>query len=281
MARLADDISFYRQVRYMNSTQMSKGTRRRQQILQKLKQQGRITVQEIIETMGCSEATARRDLDVLERQGELVRTIGGALFEGPSPMKEIPFAEKKNQLWFEKEVIAKKAAELIEEGDSICLSGGTTTYLIAKEIKKRQGITVVTNAVNIAMELADSEALQVVVIGGVMRSNTFELSGPLAEKTIEHLNIRKLFLGIDGLRIDKGITTYSELEAATARMMMKRAEQTLAVFDHSKVGKASLFSIAGLQELSACITDRALDPETDRQLHHFGTKVYIAQPSGH
>ncbi|MCG7408456.1 DeoR/GlpR family DNA-binding transcription regulator [Paenibacillus sp. ACRRX] len=255
---------------------MSKGELRRHQIMQELKQHGRISIAEIIEQFDCSEATARRDLDLLERNGELIRTIGGALYEGGSAVREVTFQEKKSMLWLEKEAIAKRAVDYIEEGDSICLTGGTTTYLIAKLLKQRQGITVVTNAVNIAMELSDSEGLQVVVIGGVMRNNSFELCGPLAERTIEHLNIEKLFMGIDGFSITKGITTYSELEAQTARMLMRQAEATYAVFDHTKVGRASLFSVAGVGELTGVVTDRALSEEMNTKLMKDGIEVAYA-----
>ncbi|EGL16828.1 MULTISPECIES: DeoR/GlpR family DNA-binding transcription regulator [Paenibacillus] len=260
----------------MNDTTPSKGDLRRQQIMTILKQQGRITIGEIIEHFQCSEATARRDLDLLEKKGEVVRTIGGALFEGLTAVRETSFAEKKQQLWLEKEAIARRAAGLIEEGDSVCLTGGTTTFLIARELKQRQGITVVTNAVNIAMELADSEGLQVVVVGGVMRSKSFELSGPLAEKTIEHLNIEKLFLGVDGVSADKGITTFSELEAQTARLLISRTQHTIAVFDHTKVGKASLFSIAPLADVNVCVTDARLEPDMEKVLEQHGITTLYA-----
>ncbi|WP_442601255.1 DeoR/GlpR family DNA-binding transcription regulator [Paenibacillus sp. KN14-4R] len=260
----------------MNDTPSSKGEIRRNLMMNLLKQQGKITIADIIERFDVSEATARRDLDMLDRKGELIRTIGGALYEGMSSVREVAFSEKKQQLWLEKEAIARKANEMIQEGDSICLSGGTTTYLIAKQLKGRQGITVVTNAVNIAMELADSEGIQVVVIGGVMRAKNFELCGPLAEKTIEHINIGKMFLGIDGFNIQQGISTYSELEAQTARMLMNRALQTIAVLDHTKVGKASLFSIAPLTSLYGCISDAPFDGQISSYLQCNDIRTFIA-----
>lgn len=258
------------------SESLSKGELRRQQILQVMKQNGRITISEIIDRFECSEATARRDLDLMERKGELIRTIGGALLEGPGTVREISFDEKRQLLWLEKEAIARRALDFIEEGDSICLTGGTTTFLLARLLKQRQGITVVTNAVNIAMELSDCEGIQVVVIGGVMRSNSFELCGPLAERTIEHLNIEKLFMGIDGFSTTKGITTYSELEAQTARMLMRQAQQTFAVFDHTKVGKASLFTVTTVDGLTGCITDCLLPDDMVSTLQQMGVSCYYA-----
>jgi DeoR family transcriptional regulator, aga operon transcriptional repressor len=259
----------------MKDAPMSKGEHRRGQIMTYLKQHGRISIQELVEQFGCSEATARRDLDLLEKKSGLIRTIGGAIFEGFPVMKESSFTERSQRLWSEKEAIAAKAMELIEEGDIIALSGGTTNYLIARNLKQRQGITVVTNAVNIAMELAENEHIQVVVTGGVMRNKSYELCGPLTERLIGHLNIGKLFLGIDGLS-EQGISTFSELEAQTALTLINKSRQTIVVFDHTKVGKPSLFHICSLRELDACITNQPLPEEYDEQLRKQGVQLYVA-----
>jgi DeoR family transcriptional regulator of aga operon/DeoR family fructose operon transcriptional repressor len=258
----------------MNPVALSKGEQRRKVILDMLHKNGKIFVQDIVEQLQCSEATARRDLDLLEKSAGIIRTIGGALYE-PGMVREEPFNEKKDKCWAEKQAIARKVMDLIVEGDVIGLSGGTTTYLISKELKKREGITVVTNAVNIAMELADSEGIQVVVIGGVMRKKSYELSGPLAEHMIENLHIGKTFLGIDGLSIDRGIMTYSELEAHTARMLIKQSKQTFAVFDHTKIEQTSLFIVAPLHELSGIVTDRALDESYASKLQEQGLELFI------
>ncbi|MBE1445118.1 MULTISPECIES: DeoR/GlpR family DNA-binding transcription regulator [unclassified Paenibacillus] len=260
----------------MGDQDLSKGEERRSKILTVLKTQGRITIQDIMDKFGCSEATARRDLDYLVKTEAVIRTIGGAQFEGISGMREASFHEKRQLLWVEKEIIAAKAASLIEEGDVIGLTGGTTTYLIAKEIKTRRNITVVTNAVNIAMELADSDGVQVVLTGGVMRKNSFELCGPLAEKIVEGLNLGKMFMGADGLALEQGVTTYSELEAQIARLLIQRSVKTYAVVDHSKIGKASLFGIVPLSSLDGCITDAPLSAELAAALDQAGIEVYIA-----
>lgn len=255
----------------------TKGNKRRERILQLLKSQGRATISEIMEKFDCSEATARRDLFELEKTGSIIRTIGGARFEGLSGVREVPFQEKQKLLWLEKESIAALAGSMIDEGDIIGLTGGTTTYLIAKEIKLRRNITVVTNAVNIAMELADSDGIQVVLTGGVLRKNSFELCGPLAEKTVEDLHIGKMFIGVDGFTLEQGLTTYSEQEAQIAKLLMKRSLKTIAVFDHSKVGHVSLFSIAPLAQLHACITDEALDEEWMDRLSRLHVPVYYPE----
>lgn len=255
----------------------SKGERRREAILQLLKQKGRISVPEIVAQFHCSEATARRDLDLLERTEPVIRTIGGALYDGLNPAREATFAEKTRLLWLEKENIARKAASLVKEGDVIGLSGGTTTYLIAKALKSRRGITVVTNAVNIAMELADSDGIQVVVTGGIMRGKSFELCGPLAEKMVRELNIGRMFLGLDGLSVQQGATTYSEAEAQIGKALISRSLQTYAVFDHTKVNKASLFQVVPLSELHGFVTDAPLDPAFMKAVRQHGIRLYLAE----
>lgn len=265
----------------MGDQELSKGEERRHKIMNVLKTQGKITIQEIMDKCHCSEATARRDLDYLVKTEAVIRTIGGAQFEGIAGIREASFYEKRQLLWVEKESIASKAASLIEEGDVIGLTGGTTTYLIAKEIKGRKNITVVTNAVNIAMELADSDGVQVVLTGGVMRKNSFELCGPLAESVVEGLNIGKMFMGADGFALEQGVTTYSELEAQIGRMLIRRSSRTYAVIDHSKIGKASLFSIAPLSALYGCITDAALDKELAEAMAKANVEVYVADGNAH
>ncbi|GGG20807.1 DeoR/GlpR family DNA-binding transcription regulator [Paenibacillus abyssi] len=261
----------------MSDINLSKGQRRREQLMMLLKQQGRITIQEIVDRFGCSEATARRDLEAMERTEPIIRTIGGAMYGGGmSAVRDVTFAEKTGISYLEKERIALKAASLIEEGDVIGLSGGTTNYLLAKLIRDRKGITVVTNAVNIAMELAGSD-IQVLVTGGIMRHNSFELCGPLAEGMVGNLHIGKMFIGVDGVSADSGITTYSEQEAQIAKALISRSRASYAVFDHTKVGKTSLFSIAALEQLQAFITDEPLPDELKLAAEVYHIEVHIAK----
>ncbi|MBO7748410.1 DeoR/GlpR transcriptional regulator [Paenibacillus sp. MWE-103] len=259
----------------MADAQSSKGQRRREGIMNALKRQGRITIQEVVERFGVSEATARRDLELMEKAEPVIRTIGGAMYDGMNAVRELPFAEKEGLFFLEKERIAAAAASLITEGDVVGLSGGTTNYLLAKLLKTRRGITVVTNTVNVAMELAGSE-INVVVTGGMMRHNSFELCGPLGEGLVAQLNIGKMFLGVDGVSSTGGITTYSEQEAHIARAMIRRSQATYAMFDHTKVGRTSLFSIASLAELQGFITDRELPQQLAAYARTHGIQTVVA-----
>lgn len=255
---------------------MSKGEIRRESIMRLLKLQGKVTVQEITDKFGCSEPTARRDLDVLEKQGGIIRSFGGAQLDTSPISFEASFTDKQQLLLLEKEAIARTAASMVQEGDIVGLTGGTTTFLIARMLKMHQGITVVTNAVNIAMELSDCEGVQTVLTGGVMRRKSYELCGPLAEKVLEGLHIGKMFMGIDGFTVEAGMTTFSEQESVIGKMMLERAAQTFAVFDHTKVGKTSLFSIAPLTSLAGCITDRKLPDGMANYLRAHGIELHVA-----
>ncbi|WP_274362195.1 DeoR/GlpR family DNA-binding transcription regulator [Paenibacillus thermotolerans] len=254
---------------------VSKGDERRRRIMDIIKEKGAVSIAEIMERFGCSEVTARRDLNILAETESIIRTIGGAHYETQTG-HEASFSDKERLLWDEKTKIAEKAASLVEEGDIVGLTGGTTTFLIARALKAASNITVVTNAVNIAMELAGSDRIQTVLTGGVMRVNSFELCGPLAETIVERLHIGKMFVGIDGFSIEQGLTTYSELEAGIDKLMIKRAKETYAVFDHTKVNKSSLFTIVPIADITGCITDRPLGEPVEAHLRGFGKAIHYA-----
>ncbi|MFC5468390.1 DeoR/GlpR family DNA-binding transcription regulator [Cohnella suwonensis] len=250
---------------------------RQEQVLDYLERFGAIALQEMTEKFDCSEATARRDLEELEKTGRVIRTMGGGAKYGNGGIREVSFHEKQGELYLEKEAIAEKAASLVEEGDVIGLTGGSTTFMIARALKKRRNLTIVTNAVNIAMELADSDTLQVVLTGGVLRGRSFELCGPLAEQAVRSLNVHKMFMGVDGV-IAQGVSTYSELEANIAKRLMERSGQTIAVFDRTKIGKPSLFHVASFSELKACITDGDAGAVLGDALTSANVAVYRATP---
>ncbi|REE87372.1 DeoR family transcriptional regulator [Paenibacillus taihuensis] len=238
----------------------SKGELRRTKMLEHIKQSGKATVSELMDITESSIATVRRDLEALEQENYIIRTIGGAVYdEGNSGSRsnaaELAFADKRSVSKEGKERIAAAAAAMVEEGDVICLTGGTTTFLIAKALKAHQNITVVTNAVNIAAELFDAEGVQVVVSGGVMRHKSYELIGPLAESVIEKLNITKMFLGVDGVSKEHGFTTHSELEARIAQLFIARSSQVYAVYDQTKLHKSALFTIIPYDGVTGVITD--------------------------
>lgn len=250
----------------------TKGDLRREKLLELLKQHDELGIHEMLAQIQCSEATIRRDLELLSQAGKVIRTTGGARYD--DPLRGISFHEKEQQHWKEKEAIARKARALVNNGEVIGLTGGTTTFLIARALKTIERLTIVTNAVNIAMELAENEGIQIVLTGGVMNNETFELSGPLAEEKLNNLFINKMFLGLDGIHAEMGLTTHSELEARMAQRMMSRSEKTIAVFDNSKIDRCSLFQINSLAKIEAIICNEPLSEQLTTACHRQQIAIY-------
>jgi DeoR family transcriptional regulator, aga operon transcriptional repressor len=220
-------------------------------ILARLASDGSVSVRELTETLGASSATVRRDLKLLEQQKLLSRSHGGAVSNGL--LYELPVPYRGGQHAAEKSRIADAAAERIADAQTVGLTGGTTTTEVARRLRDRT-LTVVTNAVNIASELVISRTIRLVVTGGVARPQSYELIGPLAERTLEGLNLDVMFLGVDGVNA-AGATTHDEIEAQTNRMMVERAARVVVVCDSSKIGRSALSSICALPEIDELITD--------------------------
>jgi len=251
---------------------MSKILSRREGILALLKERGAITVSDIMERFNVSEATVRRDLETLEQDRRLIRTFGGAVQE--SARTEVPFDLKMEINFEEKKEIAEKAYGLIQNGDVICLNGGTSCLFVARRIARQpfERLTVVTNALNIGCELAGVPGLELIMTGGVNRTQSFELSGPIADATLERLTIRKAFLGTDGIDPEHGLTTFNELEANTNRMMIRQSLAAYVLADHSKFGHRSVYRIDDLQSISAIITDSGTTDEITSAYAHAGVR---------
>ncbi|HOT95535.1 MAG TPA: DeoR/GlpR family DNA-binding transcription regulator [bacterium] len=247
---------------------------RRNAILEILSQHHRILVSELSTRFSTSPVTIRKDLEILERRGSLHRVHGGAIAANPSVL-DLALTEKERLNTREKERIARAALQLIEEGDVIILDSGSTTMAIARQLKSRKGITIITNAVNIASELAGSEN-EVILIGGTVREKSFSLVGPLSENAMARLTADKLFLGVDGINFEYGFTTPNLLEANINRLMVRAATQVIVTADYSKFGRKSMGVIADLTEAHKIITDSRIT-ETDLQrLRVLGIEVIVA-----
>ncbi len=235
---------------------------RRSTILDIINQKGKIHVDELSKVFSVSEVTVRNDLKKLEKDGFLRRTHGGAL-KANNVAFDMTLMEKAKKHAEEKRAIGAKAAEMIYEGDTIILDSGTTTFEIARSIKekKMKGITVITNALNIATELAGIEGIGVVLTGGMLREKSFSLVGPHSEQTLKDYFGDKLFLGVDGICTDYGITTPNLLEAQVNRLMVERSNEVIVVTDSSKFGRRSLCLIVDLNNVDKIITDRGISED--------------------
>jgi DeoR family transcriptional regulator of aga operon len=242
---------------------------RRQHILELIQHQGRALVSDLSEQLNISQITIRKDLDYLQSKGVIQRSHGGALRVQSSALIDPTLQEKQKHNFREKERIAAAATKMVEEGQCIILDSGTTTTAVAERLKRFKQLTVITNAVNIAAELAGTD-FEVILVGGTLRKNSFSLVGPLAEDNLEEMHADILFLGVDGFDLEVGITTPNFLESRVNRAMVKAARQVVAVCDSSKFGRRSLSRIVPPGAIHHVITDQNLPNEIQEALRAMG-----------
>ncbi len=246
---------------------------RRLKIQEILTQNKRILVRELSKEFNISDVTVRKDLEALEKRGILSRVHGGAILN-QSSVHDIALTEKEHLYPKEKQLIGEKAAQFITEGDIIILDSGSTTSQIARNIKFKKDIKVITNAVNIASELAGSE-MEVILTGGFLREKSFSLVGPIAEDTLQHINADKLFLGVDGIHFEVGLTTPNLMEAKVNQLMIKKAIEVILVADSSKFGKRSMSLIADVISVHQIITDKNIHEDDLKKLEELGIEVFL------
>jgi len=234
---------------------------RRRKILELLQTEGRVLVRDLARRYKTSLITVRKDLEILHQEGGLERTHGGALPLRTGVMNDRSLVEKEQLHRPEKLRIAAAAAHMIRQGQVVILDSGTTTTAIARACRHFKSLTVITNATNIAAELADTP-VEVILTGGVLRKNSFSLVGPLAEESLRKLSADLLFLAVDGFDVRYGLTTPNLLEARANRAMAESARRTVVVCDSSKFGRRSLSLIMPTSSVHETITDKNI-PKKD------------------
>ncbi len=188
-------------------------------------------------------------------------------------MYELPLRYKSGRHQDEKRRIAAAASALVTDGEAIGLTGGTTTTEVARSLVDRQRLTVVTNALNIASELAIRPNLKLVVTGGYARPESYELVGPLAERSLAGLNLDVVFLGVDGISFEAGLTTHHEVEAHTNLALIERARRTVVVADSSKIGRSAFAQICPIERVDELITDSGADARSLAAIRDAGVDV--------
>jgi len=185
--------------------------------------------------------------------------------------------EKEDKFLKEKEAIAKKAVEFINEGDTLLLDSGTTVFHLVKELKRFNKLTVVTNSLLFAQELQDRKGIDVIIIGGFLRKETLALVGPLAEQSLNKMKVDIAFIGTNGLDLVEGITTPNLVEAETKRKMIQSAKQVILLADHSKLGKVAFAKVAELSEINKLVIDREVSESVINSLKNLGIDVYTVE----
>lgn len=255
-------------------------------LLESLAAEGKLEVDEAAATLEVSSATIRRDLDELAEQQMLVRTRGGAIPHGVS--YELPLRYKSTQHAAEKQRIATATADLLADGDVVGLNGGTTTTEVARVLALRASggqegagsaaaplFTVVTNALNIASELAVRPQIKIVVTGGVARPQTYELIGPLTTGVLNEVVLDTVILGVNGVDRQLGFMTHHEEEAGFSRHFAERARRVIVVCDASKTGKRAFAKICALNAVDVLVTDTGVPADAVEWLEDAGIDVHV------
>ena len=238
-------------------------------LLALLNDRGQLPLSFLATELHASEATIRRDVAVLASQGLLDRTHGGA-----RPAKgthELPERLRGSRNPDAKTRIAIAAAHMIPEGKhAIGLTGGTTAASVLRALAYRDDLTIITNSLTIGMEAAEQGQARVLIAGGVLRSNSLELVGSLAEATLRLVNVGTAIVGADGISSVGGLTTHDDIEARTNHTMIERAQRVICVADSSKIGHVTLSKMADLSEIDVLITDAGAPPEEIARIRDAG-----------
>lgn len=244
---------------------------RRRRIVELLAADDRAEVNELAIRFGVSESTIRRDLQLLSESGIVERTRGGAL---PPSRFEPSFGEKSTENRAQKRMIARAAAELVEPGQTVFLDAGTTTLELARALRLRRDVTVASNSVPIAVELANR--LGLILTGGSVKETTLALVGPLAERSIEQMHVDIAFIGINGVSSTAGLTTPTWEEAATKARMIHAARFAVVLADSTKLGLVTFAHVAGLDEVDLLVTDAGAPAGELQALRSAGLRVQVA-----
>ncbi len=257
-----------------------KTEKRAKEILQLLLHQPKTSVEQLAEHFRTSATSVRRDLARLERQGLVHRTRGGAMLAGQvyEPFRfDATFTEREKRFQREKQLIGRKAAALIVDGETIGITAGTTTTHVARALRRRKAVRVLTNAVNIGLELSASEDPQTTLTGGCMIwPGAFSLTGPAALETIDSFVLDRIILGVTGIDIKHGATMIEPEEAAISRAMVRQAREVIVVADSSKVGMTSRSVICGIQKINVLVTDSGIAEDASKELEHHGVRILMA-----
>jgi DeoR family fructose operon transcriptional repressor len=250
---------------------------RKREIVDLVNRNNKVTVPDLVQIFAVSPATIRNDLRDLQQAGLLKKTHGGAMkIDFPSVGFERESDLKSNDQMKQKQAIARKALEYIDDGDIIILDTGTTSLEIAKILNNKKNLTVVLNDIKIAGCLEECEGIQIILLGGTLRKKFHCTIGPIATKTLSDLSVDKVFLATNGLSVNKGCTTPDLHQAELKKIMAEVASQVIVLSDSTKIGVDSFAQFVSLAEIDVLITDSRINQELLEDLTSQGLEVVVA-----
>lgn len=241
---------------------------RRNLILEQLQEEKRVVVSELSQQFGVSEETIRRDLEKLEKEGIATKSYGGAVLNESTSI-DMPFNVRKKENVTGKQQIGELAASLIHDGDHIILDASSTAVFIAKAIKDKSNLTVITNSIEIIIELSDVSDWNIICSGGSLKEGYLALVGPQTAESFCAFNADKAFLSCKGMDMEKGVTDGNELFSQAKQMMMKSARESILAIDSSKLDKIAFSKLCEPADLDVVITD---EKPQERWLSYFDSQ---------
>ncbi|MEJ6952198.1 DeoR/GlpR family DNA-binding transcription regulator [Natronospora cellulosivora (SeqCode)] len=245
---------------------------RRQEILRVLNNKGSVHVTEISKLLEVTEETIRRDLDILDEKKLLKRTHGGAITIEDNK-SELSFNVRKEKNIEEKDIIAEKAVELINNGDTIFLDASTTSMYLASQLKDFTDLTIVTNSVRIILELAENTNINIIATGGILRPNSLSYVGPLTNAAIKKYYADKFFTSCKGISAMHGATDSNEMEIEIKKLMSNQAQRLIVLADYSKFNQVGLAQFATFEDIDTIITDDNIDESIKKEFESKGKKI--------
>ena len=248
---------------------------RQKQILSLLTRQGRLSVNEIVEQFSISVATARRDLESLAAQGKAERVHGGVIAIEQAP-PELPILERENEQADEKSRIGLVAANLVADKETVFLGSGTTVLEVARNLRNRKNLTVITNSLPVLNALAGAEGVTVISLGGMLRDSEMSFIGHITEQALSEVRADKVIIGTRGVSLEHGLTNDYLQETLTDRAIMKIGRDVILVADHTKVNRVATAQLAPLDSMQTFVTDTKADKKFVQALKKQGINVVIA-----
>jgi DeoR/GlpR family transcriptional regulator of sugar metabolism len=239
---------------------------RRQLILNILEKKKRVTVKDLAKDVNVSEATLRTDLNILEEEGMLTRTHGGAVLNEDFPSKK-SFSEREKKNRDSKIIVAQKAMEYVKQKDCILIDASTTALELAKLLRESNlNITVVTNGISSALELKENPGINVILVGGMARMGSMALEGLLGTSILNKIHIDTMFTSASGFTIEDGLTDFNVYEVELKKVMVEKANKIVAMIDYSKVGTSSIATFATCEQIDMIITDRSFEDDIHKEV---------------
>lgn len=252
---------------------------RRAAIVTIVRSNGVVSLRDLAAAVRTSEVTVRRDLRALEEEGLIDRRHGGAVLPG-GLSHEQSYRQKSRVAAIEKTAMAELAAGLVHEGDAIVVGAGSTTHELARRLGRFQDLTVVTNSLLVAQELA-STRVEVVVTGGSLRGSTYALVGAAAEQGLAGMRLQRAFLSGNGLSVDRGLSTPNLLAASVDRAIASAAAQIVVLADHTKLGVDTMCQTVSTEQVNCLVTDWQADKDMLARFRASGVNVEVApEPAG-